>query len=171
MPPPTAPANVISNRNNDKTPAVVKNGVATMADLGFGALDPETKLDEQKVPDNDTNNIKHNVISAVNMNDNDYFNDYTIVVNLIDPKTNGTTLEEIEISVQNDDPTRDGPNGGADTNEKVTSRVNSSNSIAARAYDETITELDKDVGNTGTIKLTTPWSLRMDATKAIPGVC
>ena len=98
------------------------------------------------------------------MNDNDYFNDYTVVVNLIDPVTNGTTLEEIEISVQNDDPTRDGPNGGADTNEKVTSRVNSSNSIAARAYDETITELGKDVGNRGSIKLTTPYSLRMAAT-------
>ena len=158
-------ANVISNRNNGKTPAVVKNGVATMANLGFGDLDAETKLDEQKVPDIDTKNIKHNVISAVNMNDNDYFNDYTVVVNLIDPVTNGTTLEEIEISVQNNDPTKDGPNGGADTNEKVTSRVNSSNSIAARAYDETITERGKDVGNTGTIKLTTPWSLRMDATK------
>ena len=156
-------ANVISNRNNGKTPAVVKNGVATMADLGFGALDAETKLDEQKVPDKDTNNIKHNVISAVNMNDNDYFNDYTIVVNLIDPKTNGTTLEEIEISVQNDNP-NDGPFSGKDSNEKVTSRVSSSNSIAARAYDETITELGKDVGNTGAIKLTTPWSLRMDAT-------
>ena len=157
-------ANVISNRNNSATPAVVKNGVTTMANLGFGTLDAETKLDEQKVPDKDTNNIKHNVISAVNMNDNDYFNDYTVVVNLIDPKTNGTTLEEIEISVQNNDPTEGGPNGGADTNEKVTSRVNSSNSIAARAYNKTITELDKDVGNRGSIKLTTPYSLRMAAT-------
>ena len=154
-------ANVISNRTGNA--AVVKNGVATMANLGFGALDAETKLDEQKVPDNDTNNIKHNVISAVNMNDNDYFNDYTIVVNLIDPKTNGTTLEEIEISVQNDNP-NDGPFSGKDSNEKVTSRVSSSNSIAARAYNETITELGKDVGNTGTIKLTTPYSLRMAAT-------
>ena len=156
-------ANVISNRTAGNA-AVVKNGVATMANLGFGALDPETKLDEQKVPDKDTNNIKHNVISAVNMNDNDYFNDYTVVVNLIDPKTNGTTLEEIEISVQNNNP-NDGPFDGKDSNEKVTSRVNSSNSIAARAYDETITELGKDVGNAGTIKLTTPWSLRMPATK------
>ena len=154
-------ANVIYNRSAFSSGAtMVRNGVTDMEDLGFNqTLD----TDEHKTAVNDGANVQMAAISAVNMNDNGYFNDYNIVVNLLPAKTNGTTLSEIEISVQNNNP-NDGPFNGKDSNEKVTSRVSSSNSIAARAYNETITELGKDVGNTGTIKLTTPYSLRMAAT-------
>ena len=99
-------------------------------------------------------------ISAVNMNDNDYFQDYDVVVKLLPAKTNGITLTKFEMSIQNDDPTTGGPNNGADTNEKVTSRVNADNSVVAYSSDGSIKDDGKTVGNTGTITIDTPYALR-----------
>ena len=98
------------------------------------------------------------------MNDNDYFQDYDVVVKLLPAKTNGITLTKFQMSIQNDNPADGGPNGGADTNEKVTSRVNADNSVVAYASDGSIKDAGKTVGNTGTITIDVPYALRSDKT-------
>ena len=143
-------ANVIGAREG--TAFVVRPGVTTMDELSTtfnGNIDGTIgSLTVSKA------------ISAVNMNDNDYFQDYDVVVKLLPAKTNGTTLTKFEMSIQNDDPATGGPNNGADTNEKVTSRVNADNSVIAYSSDGSIKDAGKTVGNTGTITIDTPYALR-----------
>ena len=159
-------ANVIYKRTATSG-TVVRNGVTDMGDLGFDdVLDTKRIESTDNLPDADSANLIHKVISAVNMNDNGYYNDYNIVVNLIKPVENGRTLSNFEISIQNDDPTKDGiAANGYDTNEKVTSRVNAANSVLASASKGTITDKGLDKDNEGEIILSTPYSLRMDATE------
>ena len=144
-------ANVIGDRTNARNAFVVQNGITTMNNLGF--------ITNIAVPTGTQSVSK--AISAVNMNDNDYFQDYDVVVKLLPAKTNGITLTKFEMSIQNDDPTTGGPTGGADTNEKVTSRVNADNSVVAYASDGSIKDA---VGNTGTITIDVPYALRSDKT-------
>ena len=152
-------ANVIYKRTATSG-TVVRNGVTDMGDLGFNAiLDTDRIETTDNLPDADSANLIHKVISAVNMNDNGYYNDYNIVVNLIKPVENGRTLSNFEISIQNNDPMTGGPSG-ADTNEKVTSRVNAANSVLASASKGTITDKGLDKDNEGEIILSTPYSLR-----------
>ena len=143
-------ANVIGARTNAGNAFVVQNGITTMNNLGF-----TTNI---TVPTGTQSVSK--AISAVNMNDNDYFQDYDVVVKLLPAKTNGTTLTKFEMSIQNDNPADGGPNNGADTNEKVTSRVNADNSVVAYSSDGSIKDAGKTVGNTGTITIDTPYALR-----------
>ena len=154
-------ANVIYKRTATSG-TVVRNGVTDMGDLGFDdVLDTKRIESTDNLPDADSANLIHKVISAVNMNDNGYYNDYNIVVNLIKPVENGRTLSNFEISIQNDDPTKDGiAANGYDTNEKVTSRVNAANSVLASASKGTITDKGLDKNNEGEIILSTPYSLR-----------
>ena len=151
-------ANVVADRANYGTAKVVRSGITTMRELGFaGTLDTTVRTTAV----NDGTNVQMAAISAVNMNDNDYFQDYNIVVNLATPVTNGTTLTKFQMSIQNDNPTTDGiAANGYDTNEKVTSRVNADNSVVAKASDGTITDAGKDQNNTGTIEIDTPYALR-----------
>ena len=143
-------ANVIGAREG--TAFVVRPGVTTMDELSTtfnGNIDGTIgSLTVSKA------------ISAVNMNDNDYFQDYDVVVKLLPAKTNGITLTKFQMSIQNDNPADGGPNGGADTNEKVTSRVNADNSVVAYSSDGSIKDAGKTVGNTGTITIDTPYALR-----------
>ena len=142
--------NVIGAREG--TAFVVRPGVTTMGELSTtfnGNIDGTIgSLTVSKA------------ISAVNMNDNDYFQDYDVVVKLLPAKTNGTTLTKFQMSIQNDNPADGGPNNGADTNEKVTSRVNADNSVVAYSSDGSIKDDGKTVGNTGTITIDTPYALR-----------
>ncbi len=142
-------ANVIGARTAGNA-FVVQNGITTMNNLGF-----TTNI---TVPTGTQSVSK--AISAVNMNDNDYFQNYDVVVKLLPAKTNGITLTKFQMSIQNDDPATGGPNNGADTNEKVTSRVNADNSVVAYASDGSIKDDGKTVGNTGTITIDTPYALR-----------
>ena len=153
-------ANVVADRANYGTAKVVRSGITTMSELGFaGTLDTTVRTTAV----NDGTNVQMAAISAVNMNDNDYFQDYNIVVNLATPVTNGTTLTKFQMSIQNDNPTTDGiAANGYDTNEKVTSRVNADNSVVAKASDGTITDAGKDQNNTGTIEIDTPYALRSE---------
>ena len=91
-------------------------------------------------------------ISAVNMNNNEVFQTYDVVIELITPAQMGKTLTNLEISIQNVDPTDD------QTNAEVYSRVNPYNTIKAS---ETISIEDKGLatGNTGTITLKPAQSL------------
>ena len=146
-------ANVIGARTAGNA-FVVQNGITTMNNLGF-----TTNI---TVPTGTQSVSK--AISAVNMNDNDYFQDYDVVVKLLPAKTNGITLTKFQMSIQNDDPATGGPNNGADTNEKVTSRVNADNSVVAYASDGSIKDDGKTVGNTGTITIDVPYALRSDKT-------
>ena len=143
-------ANVIGAREG--TAFVVRPGVTTMGELSTtfnGNINGTIgSLTVSKA------------ISAVNMNDNDYFQDYDVVVKLLPAKTNGITLTKFQMSIQNDDPATGGPNNGADTNEKVTSRVNADNSVVAYSSDGSIKDAGKTVGNTGTITIDTPYALR-----------
>ena len=143
-------ANVIGDRTHARNAFVVQNGITTMNNLGF--------INNITVPTGTQSVSK--AISAVNMNDNDYFQDYDVVVKLLPAKTNGITLTKFQMSIQNDDPATGGPNNGADTNEKVTSRVNADNSVVAYASDGSIKDDGKTVGNTGTITIDTPYALR-----------
>lgn len=147
-------ANVIGDRTHARNAFVVQNGITTMNNLGF--------INNITVPTGTQSVSK--AISAVNMNDNDYFQDYDVVVKLLPAKTNGITLTKFQMSIQNDDPTTGGPTGGADTNEKVTSRVNADNSVVAYASDGSIKDAGKTVGNTGTITIDVPYALRSDKT-------
>ena len=142
-------ANVIGARTAGNA-FVVQNGITTMNNLGF--------TNNITVPTGTQSVSK--AISAVNMNDNDYFQDYDVVVKLLPAKTNGITLTKFQMSIQNDNPADGGPNGGADTNEKVTSRVNADNSVVAYSSDGSIKDAGKTVGNTGTITIDTPYALR-----------
>ena len=147
-------ANVIGDRTHARNAFVVQNGITTMNNLGF--------INNITVPTGTQSVSK--AISAVNMNDNDYFQDYDVVVKLLPAKTNGITLTKFQMSIQNDDPATGGPNNGADTNEKVTSRVNADNSVVAYASDGSIKDDGKTVGNTGTITIDVPYALRSDKT-------
>ena len=153
-------ANVVADRANYGTAKVVRSGITTMSELGFAST-LDTTVRTTAV--NNGTNVQMAAISAVNMNDNDYFQDYNIVVNLATPVTNGTTLTKFQMSIQNDNPTTGGiAANGYDTNEKVTSRVNADNSVVAKASDGTITDAGKDQNNTGTIEIDTPYALRSE---------
>ena len=124
---PNTSANVVSGNS------AVINGTTTASTLGLSTLVT-------------TDNTNKGSIRAVNKNDNSVFQDYTIYVNLQKPAKMGKTLTDLEISIQNNDPTDD-------TNEKVSSRVTAYNSIKADDQSITITDKGLSTGNTGTITL------------------
>ena len=97
----------------------VRNGGTTLANLStnFNAVIPA-----------DTKNITvTNAISAVNMNDADYRQNYTVVVKLENPVTQkDVTVSRFEMSIQGID-----PNDANQTNQKVYDRVTNDNSVVA----------------------------------------
>ncbi|MGI6255810.1 MAG: S-layer homology domain-containing protein [Acutalibacter sp.] len=127
---PNASANVVSGT----TPVV--NGTTTATSLSISTI---TSLST-------TENTNKGTIKAVNKNDNTVYTEYTVVINLEEPKT-GNTLKSLSFSAQNTDPT-------GQANDKVTARVNTANTIKAEIKDSGLVE-----NNVGTITLRAPYSL------------
>ncbi len=108
-------------------------------------------------------NIVEKKIVASNKNDASVKTEYDVIVNLAGPTQNGKTLTNLEISIQNVNPTdKTGNNSG--TNAEVYDRVTAYNTIKADANKPTITISDdgdqKD--NNGTIVLKPANSLSGD---------
>ena len=124
--------------------ATVIDGSTTASAMGFTGTLKTKEEGGNKIED---------AISAVNMNNNEVFQTYDVVIELITPAQMGKTLTDMEISIQNVNPA-----DGTQTNAEVSSRVNPYNTIKAS---ETISIEDKGLatGNTGTITLKPAQSL------------
>ena len=140
---PNAAAEVYGNGDNGRI--TVRNGRTTMGDIGFNGDIINTA---------DGVNRNDDALSVVNMNDDDYFNDYDVVVNF-EPAKSAKTISEFTVSIQGTDPTDNGQ-----TNQKVSARVNASNSATAIASKGTITQEGDDLNNKGTITLGVRYGLR-----------
>ena len=108
----------------DRNSTGVRNGVTTLGNLttagGF----------QTDIPGNPNVSMSisvANAISAVNMNDQAYRQNYTVVVKLEKPVTQkDVTVSRFEMSIQGID-----PNGTNQTNQKVYDRVTNDNSVVA----------------------------------------
>ena len=108
----------------DRNSTAVRNGVTTLGNLTTtGGFQNDIPGDP-----NDSMSISvANAISAVNMNDQAYRQNYTVVVKLEKPVTQkDVTVSRFEMSIQGID-----PNGANQTNQKVYDRVTNDNSVVA----------------------------------------
>ena len=142
---PNAAAEVYGNGANGRI--TVRNGRTTMGDIGFNGDIINTADGVNRIDD---------ALSVVNMNDDDYFNHYEVIVNF-ESADSGKTISEFTVSIQGTDPTENGQ-----TNQKVSARVNASNSATAIESKGTITQEGDDLNNTGTITLGVRYGLRND---------
>ena len=139
--------------NNNVNGTAVISGQTKASELGF-----ITPLSTEK----DTNKVVEKLY-AVNKNDSTVFTKYDVIINLAGTTQDGKTLTNLEISIQNVNPTdKTGNNSG--TNAEVYDRVTAYNTIKADANNPTITISDdgdqKD--NNGTIVLKPANSLSGD---------
>ena len=134
----------------------VRNGVTTLGNLttadGFQTDIPGDPNDSMSIS-------VANAISAVNMNDQAYRQNYTVVVKLEKPVTQkDVTVSRFEMSIQND------VTAGLFCSE-VYDRVNEDNSVVATSSNG-ITQKDTAKGMQGTIEVTVPHSLSTKSTYA-----
>ena len=111
----------------DRNSTGVRNGVTTLGNLtangGFQADIPGDPKGSMSIS-------VANAISAVNMNDQAYRQNYTVVVKLEKPVTQkDVTVSRFEMSIQNVDPEDDSVSN--QTNQKVYDRVTNDNSVVA----------------------------------------
>ena len=122
----------------------VRNGGTTLGDLNaaFNGNIPS-------IPSDSKNISVENAISAVNLNDAAYRQDYKVVVQLKDPVVNkDVTVSHFEMSIQTTN-----PKGANQTNQKVSDRVNVDNSVYADS-NKGITVTETADGKQGVIKIT-----------------
>ena len=153
----TAPANKNDTNRND---IAVRNGVTTLGDL-YNESDTTVNSFNDNIPGDPNGSMSisvANAISAVNMNDQAYRQNYTVVVKLEKPVTQkDVTVSRFEMSIQND------PTAERLFCSEVYDRVNEDNSVVATSSNG-ITQKDTAKGMQGTIEVTVPHSL---STKSI----
>ncbi len=156
----TAPADKNdTNRNN----IAVRNGVTTLGDL-YNESDTTVNSFNDNIPGDPNGSMSisvANAISAVNMNDQAYRQNYTVVVKLEKPVTQkDVTVSRFEMSIQND------PTAERLFCSEVYDRVNEDNSVVATSSNG-ITQKDTAKGMQGTIEVTVPHSLSTKSIYAI----
>ena len=156
----TAPANKNDTNRND---IAVRNGVTTLGDL-YNESDTTVNSFNDNIPGDPNGSMSisvANAISAVNMNDQAYRQNYTVVVKLEKPVTQkDVTVSRFEMSIQND------PTAERLFCSEVYDRVNEDNSVVATSSNG-ITQKDTAKGMQGTIEVTVPHSLSTKSIYAI----
>ena len=156
----TAPANKNDTNRND---IAVRNGVTTLGDL-YNESDTTVNSFNDNIPGDPNGSMSisvANAISAVNMNDQAYRQNYTVVVKLEKPVTQkDVTVSRFEMSIQND------PTAESLFCSEVYDRVNEDNSVVATSSNG-ITQKDTAKGMQGTIEVTVPHSLSTKSIYAI----
>ena len=155
-----APANKNDTNRND---IAVRNGVTTLGDL-YNESDTTVNSFNDNIPGDPNGSMSisvANAISAVNMNDQAYRQNYTVVVKLEKPVTQkDVTVSRFEMSIQND------PTAERLFCSEVYDRVNEDNSVVATSSNG-ITQKDTAKGMQGTIEVTVPHSLSTKSIYAI----
>ena len=133
----------------------VRNGVTTLGNLtANGGFQTNIPGD----PNGSMSISVANAISAVNMNDQAYRQNYTVVVKLEKPVTQkDVTVSRFEMSIQNGNPVTERLYCS-----EVYDRVNEDNSVVATSSNG-ITQKDTAKGMQGTIEVTVPYSLRAES--------
>ena len=136
----------------------VRNGVTTLGNLTTnGGFQTDIPGD----PNGPMSISVANAISAVNMNDQAYRQNYTVVVKLEKPVTQkDVTVSRFEMSIQND------PTAESLFCSEVYDRVNEDNSVVATSSNG-ITQKKTADGMQGTIEVTVPHSLSTKSIYAI----
>ena len=137
----------------DRNSTAVRNGVTTLGNLSTAY--------NSNIDGTTMNITVANAISAVNMNDQAYRQNYTVVVKLEKPVTQkDVTVSRFEMSIQND------PTAERLFCSEVYDRVNEDNSVVATSSNG-ITQKDTAKGMQGTIEVTVPHSLSTKSIYAI----